>query len=186
MPKSSAPDAAEPPSGHLPYRKDKGKLLQILGVGFGIAVAVGNSISVGIVRTPGDIAALLPNAWLFIAVWIGGAAYALVSAFQLAELGTLIPSSGGQYNFSRRALGDYAGFIVGWSDWISTCGTTGAVGIVFGEYSAHLFPVLDSALRIKITGVSVIVLFALLQWKSISMGSKVQTSPRFSRASYSL
>ena len=175
MPKSSAPDAAEPPSGHLPYRKDKGKLLQILGVGFGIAVAVGNSISVGIVRTPGDIAALLPNAWLFIAVWIGGAAYALVGAFQLAELGTLIPSSGGQYNFSRRALGDYAGFIVGWSDWISTCGTTGAVGIVFGEYSAHLFPVLNSALRIKITGVAVIVLFALLQWKSINMGSKVQT-----------
>jgi len=146
----------------------------VLGVGFGVAVAVGNSISVGIVRTPGDIAARLPNGWLFIAVWIGGALYALVSAFQLAELGTLIPSSGGQYNFSRRALGDYAGFIVGWSDWISTCGTTGAVGIVFGEYSAHLFPVLGTALRIKITGVAVIVLFALLQWKSIRMGSKVQ------------
>jgi len=174
LPNSSASDTAEPPSGQTSYRKDKGKLLQILGVGFGIAVAVGNSISVGIVRTPGDIAALLPNAWLFIAVWIGGAAYALVGAFQLAELGTLIPSSGGQYNFSRRALGDYAGFIVGWSDWISTCGTTGAVGIVFGEYSAHLFPVLNSALRIKITGVAVIVLFALLQWKSINMGSKVQ------------
>ena len=137
-------------------------------------MAVGNSISVGIVRTPGDIASRLPNPWLFIAVWIGGAFYALLSAFQLAELGTLIPSSGGQYNFSRRALGDYAGFIVGWSDWISTCGTTGAVGIVFGEYTAHLFPVLNSILRIKIIGVSVIVLFALLQWKSVSMGSRVQ------------
>jgi APA family basic amino acid/polyamine antiporter len=171
---SSAPDIAQSRPGHLPYRKDKGKLLQILGVGFGIAVAVGNSISVGIVRTPGDIASRLPNPWLFIAVWIGGAFYALLSAFQLAELGTLIPSSGGQYNFSRRALGDYAGFIVGWSDWISTCGTTGAVGIVFGEYTAHLFPVLNSTLRIKIVGVSVIVLFALLQWKSVSMGSRVQ------------
>jgi APA family basic amino acid/polyamine antiporter len=173
LPNSTATDPAEA-SGSLPYRKEKGKLLQILGVGFGIAVAVGNSISVGIVRTPGDIAARLPSAWLFIAVWIGGAFYALVSAFQLAELGTLIPTSGGQYNFSRRALGDYAGFIVGWSDWISTCGTTGAVGIVFGEYSAHLFPALNSELRVKITGVAVIVLFALLQWKSISMGSKVQ------------
>ncbi|HUI52598.1 MAG TPA: APC family permease [Terriglobales bacterium] len=174
MPNSTATDTGEEPSGSLPYRKEKGKLLQILGVGFGIAVAVGNSISVGIVRTPGDIAARLPSAWLFIAVWIGGALYALVSAFQLAELATLIPSSGGQYNFSRRALGDYAGFIVGWSDWISTCGTTGAVGIVFGEYSAHLFPALNSESRIKITGVAVIVLFALLQWKSINMGSKVQ------------
>jgi len=155
-------------------RRDRGKLLQILGVGFGIAVAVGNAISAGIVRTPGDIAARLPNHWLFFSVWFVGAFYALVSAFQLAELGAAIPKSGGQYNFSRRALGDYAGFIVGWSDWLSTCGTTGAIGIVVGEYMAHIFPALDSAMRIKITAVSVIVLFALLQWRSISMGSKVQ------------
>jgi APA family basic amino acid/polyamine antiporter len=155
-------------------RKDRGKLLQILGVGFGIAVAVGNTISAGIVRTPGTIAAVLPSVPLFFSVWILGVLYALVSAFQLAELGAAIPKSGGQYNFARRAIGDYAGFIVGWSDWLSTCGTTGAVGIVIGEYLAHMFPVLTGDLRIKITAVSVILLFALLQWKSISMGSKVQ------------
>ena len=163
------------PASHSAYpRKPRGTLLQILGVGFGIAVAVGNTISAGIVRTPGDIAARLPNQWLFFAVWFGGAFYALMSAFQLSELGAAIPKSGGQYNFSRRAIGDYAGFIVGWSDWLSTCGTTGAVGIVIGEYIAHLFPAFDSPQKIKINAVSVIVLFALLQWKSISMGSKVQ------------
>ena len=166
--------AAEQPSRSTHPRKPRGTLLQILGVGFGIAVAVGNTISAGIVRTPGDIAARLPNYWLFFAVWLGGAFYALMSAFQLSELGAAIPKSGGQYNFSRRAIGDYAGFIVGWSDWLSTCGTTGAVGIVIGEYMAHLFPAFDSAQKIKITAVSVIILFALLQWKSINMGSKVQ------------
>jgi APA family basic amino acid/polyamine antiporter len=155
-------------------RKDRGKLLQILGVGFGIAVAVGNTISAGIVRTPGTIAAVLPSVPLFFSVWILGVLYALVSAFQLAELGAAIPKSGGQYNFARRAIGDYAGFIVGWSDWLSTCGATGAVGIVIGEYMAHMFPVFAGDLRIKITAVSVIILFALLQWKSISLGSKVQ------------
>jgi basic amino acid/polyamine antiporter, APA family len=159
---------------HTHPRKDKGKLLQILGVGFGIAVAVGNSIGAGIVRTPGDIAARLPNHWLFFTAWFVGASYALVSAFQLAELGSSIPTSGGQYNFSRRALGDYAGFIVGWSDWLSTCGTTGAIAIVIGEYMGHMFPAFDGAQRIKITAVSVILLFALLQWKSIRIGSKVQ------------
>ena len=174
MPLPADTSSADPSSLSLRLRRDRGKLLQILGVGFGIAVAVGNAISAGIVRTPGDIAARLPNHWLFFSVWFVGALYALVSAFQLAELGAAIPKSGGQYNFSRRALGDYAGFIVGWSDWLSTCGTTGAVGIVVGEYMAHIFPALDSAMRIKITAVSVIVLFALLQWRSISMGSKVQ------------
>jgi basic amino acid/polyamine antiporter, APA family len=157
-------------------RKDKGTLLQILGVGFGIAVSVGNAISAGIVRTPGDIAARLPNHFLFLSVWFAGALYALVSAFQLAELGAAIPRSGGQYNFSRRGIGDFAGFIVGWSDWLSTCSSTALVSIVIGEYMAHLFPVMDGIYRIKITAVSVIVIFALLQWKSISMGSKVQNS----------
>ncbi len=174
MPPTSDTSSTPEPASSVRIRKDRGKLLQILGVGFGIAVAVGNSISAGIVRTPGDIAARLPNHWLFFCAWFVGAFYALVSAFQLAELGSAIPKSGGQYNFSRRALGDYAGFVVGWSDWLSTCGTTGAVGIVVGEYMAHIFPVMDGAMRIKITAVSVIVLFALLQWRSISMGSKVQ------------
>ena len=174
MPLPADTSSADPSTLSLRLRKDRGKLLQILGVGFGIAVAVGNAISAGIVRTPGDIAARLPNHWLFFSVWFGGAFYALVSAFQLAELGAAIPKSGGQYNFSRRALGDYAGFIVGWSDWLSTCGTTGAIGIVVGEYMAHIFPIMDGAMRIKITAVSAIVLFALLQWRSISMGSKVQ------------
>jgi APA family basic amino acid/polyamine antiporter len=174
LPLPADTSSADPSTLSLRLRKDRGKLLQILGVGFGIAVAVGNAISAGIVRTPGDIAARLPNHWLFFSVWFGGAFYALVSAFQLAELGAAIPKSGGQYNFSRRALGDYAGFIVGWSDWLSTCGTTGAIGIVVGEYMAHIFPIMDGAMRIKITAVSAIVLFALLQWRSISMGSKVQ------------
>jgi APA family basic amino acid/polyamine antiporter len=174
LPPTADTSSAAKSAQSIRTRKDRGKLLQILGVGFGIAVAVGNTISAGIVRTPGNIAARLPNHWLFFSVWFGGALYALVSAFQLAELGAAIPKSGGQYNFSRRAIGDFAGFIVGWSDWLSTAGTTGLVGIVIGEYMAHIFPALDSAVRIKITAVSVIVLFALLQWKSISMGSKVQ------------
>lgn len=174
MPTTADNQSVEPSTHRIHPRKEKGKLLQVLGVGFGIAVAVGNTISAGIVRTPGDIAARLPNHGLFFVAWCVGAFYALVSAFQLAELGAAIPKSGGQYNFSRRALGDYAGFVVGWSDWLSTCGTSGAVGIVIGEYLGHMFPVFDGAQRIKITAVSVIVLFAILQWKSIHIGSKVQ------------
>jgi APA family basic amino acid/polyamine antiporter len=195
LPTPTDSPAADLPAVPRPLRKQKGKLLQILGVGFGIAVAVGNTISVGIVRTPGDIAARLPNLWLFFCAWFVGALYALVSAFQLAELGAAIPKSGGQYNFSRRAIGDFAGFIVGWSDWLSTCGSIGAVGIVLGEYIVHLFPPLDASFNfsgslhdfilrldpafagipgIKIVAVSLIVFFGLLQWRSIRIGSKVQ------------
>ncbi len=141
---------------------------------FGIAAAVGNTIGAGIVRTPGEIAKGLPNAWLFLGVWIVGGLYALFGASSMAELGAAIPRSGGQYNFSRRALSEYAGFIVGWSDWLSTCGTAAAVAIVIGEYSGDLFPVLAGPEKIKFISVAIILGFAVLQWRGIRWGSGAQ------------
>jgi len=143
---------------------------------FGMAAAIGNTIAAGIVRTPGDVAKLLPNAWMFLGVWILGGLYAFSGASSMAELGAAIPRSGGQYNFSRRALGDYAGFIVGWSDWLSTCGTAAAVAIVIAEYSGHLFPVLSGNRNIEIISVAIICGFGVLQWRGIRWGSGAQLS----------
>jgi len=152
--------------------RSRGRLLQVLGVWFGIAVAVGNAIAAGIVRTPGDIARMLPNAWLFIGIWIVGGLYAFFGASSLAELGAAIPRSGGQYNFSRRAIGEYAGFIVGWSDWLSTCGTAAAVSIVIADYSANLLPFLR---HFELPfAVAVILFFFVLQWRGIRWGSGTQ------------
>jgi basic amino acid/polyamine antiporter, APA family len=150
----------------------RGRLITTLGVGFGIAVAIGNTIGAGIVRTPGEIANLLPSTWLYFAAWAVGGIYMSLGALQFAELGALLPQSGGQYNFSRAALGDYAGFIVGWSDWISTAGSFAAVSIVFAEYAGDLFPFANGHVRPIAAGV--ILLFALLQWKSMKVGSGVQ------------
>jgi basic amino acid/polyamine antiporter, APA family len=152
--------------------RSRGRLLQVLGVWFGVSAAIGNSIAAGIVRTPGDIAQVLPSAWLFMGVWIVGGLYALFGASSLAELGAAIPRSGGQYNFSRRAFGEYAGFVVGWSDWLSTCGTAAAVGIVIAEYSGDLVPGLAG--HVKMIAVGLILGFGLLQWRGIRWGSGAQ------------
>ncbi len=152
--------------------RSTGGLLKVLGVWFGVAAAVGNAIAAGIVRAPGDIASWLPSAPLFLGVWVGGGLYALVSAPSMAELGACIPRSGGQYNFARRALGDYPGFIVGWSDWLSSCGTSAAVSIVIGEYSGALFPPLAG--HVRAIAVSVMVVFFLLQYNGVRWGSGVQ------------
>ena len=139
---------------------------------FGISAAIGNTIAAGIVRAPGDIAQWLPNVYLFFGVWVVGGLYAFIGASSLAELGAAIPRSGGQYNFSRRALGEYAGFIVGWSDWLSTCGTAAAVGIVIGEYSGELIPAFAG--HVKLIAVLVILGFFILQWRGIKWGSGTQ------------
>ncbi len=150
----------------------RGRLLQVLGVGFGVAVAVGNTIGAGIFRAPGEVAAHLPDTSLFLAAWTVGGVYALLGALQIAELGTMLPRSGGQYVFSRYALGDYAGFVVGWSDWLSTCGSAAAVAIVVGELAGALVPALaghGTALAVTVAS-----LFAVLQWRGIRRGSLIQ------------
>jgi APA family basic amino acid/polyamine antiporter len=114
-------------------KRPSGSLLRILGLAFGLAVTIGNTIGAGILRTPGDIAALLPSPWMFIGIWLVGGLYALLGANALAELGTMMPRNGAQYVFARHAFGDYAGFLVGWMDWVSTCASTGAIATVIGE-----------------------------------------------------
>lgn len=152
--------------------KQSGRLLRVLGLVFGLAVIIGNTIGAGIFRTPGTIAELLPSGGLFICVWLIGGLYALLGAIQIAELGTMLPRSGGQYVFSRHALGEYAGFIVGWSDWISTCGSAAAVSLVVGEFMGALFPALAG--RAVIIAAVVAISFAVLQWRGVLWGSSVQ------------
>lgn len=152
--------------------KSRGQLLRILGIGFGLAVTIGGTIGMGIFRTPGEIAGYLPNAWLFIGVWVIGGIYALFGAISVAELGTMIPRSGGFYVFAHRALGDYAGFVVGWSDWLSTCGTIAVISMVIGEYAGQLVPALGG--WGKYVALASVFFFTFLQWKGLRRGSYTQ------------
>jgi len=152
--------------------KTQGHLLRVLGVGFGLAVIIGNTIGAGIFKAPGAIAEQLPAPTPFLLVWLAGGLYALLGALSVAELGTMIPRSGGQYVFSRYALGEYAGFIVGWSDWISSCGSTAAVALVIGTFAGALFPALQGKGMAIAAGVAIV--FALLQWRGIVWGSNIQ------------
>ncbi|HEX5706084.1 MAG TPA: APC family permease [Pyrinomonadaceae bacterium] len=150
----------------------RGRLLRVLGVGFGLAVIVGNTIGAGILRTPGEVAAYLPDVWLYLGVWVACGLYALLGAVSIAELATMMPRSGGQYVFARRALGPYAGLVVGWSDWLSTTGTAAAVSLVIGEYAGELVGPLAGR-KVEVA-CAVVLFFALLQWRGVRWGGGAQ------------
>ena len=65
----------------LASSQPKGRLLRILGVSFGIAVIVGDTIGSGILRTPGEIAGHLGSFAFVLTVWLLGGAYALFCMF---------------------------------------------------------------------------------------------------------
>jgi APA family basic amino acid/polyamine antiporter len=153
-------------------RLSGGGLLRVLGVAFGLAVLVGNTIGMGILRTPGEVAGRLPSVPLFMAVWVAGAVYALLGALTVAELAAMRPRSGGLYPLVHDALGEYPGFIVGWTDWLATCGSMAAVAMVLGEYVGPLIP--GTSGRELSTASSVVMGFALLQWRGIRIGDAAQ------------
>jgi len=148
------------------------KLLKVLGLAFGVAILVGNTIGSGILRTPGDVAAALPSVGWFLGVWAAGGVYASLGAMSLAELAVMTPKSGGQYVFARRALGEYPGFVIGWTDWISTCASTATAAIALGELAAQVAPAVAG--RENWVALAVLAVFTAVHWMGVRSSDLTQ------------
>jgi APA family basic amino acid/polyamine antiporter len=119
---------------------ERRQLLKILGVSFGVAVAVGDMIGSGILRAPNAIASSVPSIGLIMGLWVMGALSAALNGNVLAELGTAIPKSGGVYNYAQRAFGDVGGLIIGWANWLAFVAGTGAAAISFANFLPIIWP----------------------------------------------
>jgi APA family basic amino acid/polyamine antiporter len=147
-------------------------LRRILGIGFGLAVIVGSILGIGILRTPGLVAAQLHHPSTILLVWLIGGLYTLLGAACLAELGTMLPQAGGYYVYARRAFGNSVGFAVGWTDWLTYCSVLGYVSIAIGEFAGVLLPFL--APWAKAVAILALVLLVLLQWMGLRVSSRFQ------------
>jgi APA family basic amino acid/polyamine antiporter len=147
-------------------------LKKILGLSFGIAVVIGGTIGVGILRTPGDIASILPIPWLILACWSVGGLYILLGTVSYAELSSMLPKAGGAYNYIKRAFGNYAGFITGWFDYIQNVVTPAYFCIVLGEYSFLLVPALSNYRTY--VAIAFLTFFTLINLPGIKNGSITQ------------
>src|SRR5450631_1988572 len=152
--------------------RTKGHLLRILGVGFGIAVIVGGAIGSGILRTPGLVAAQLRSPGIIIAVWLVGGIYAFCCTLSVIELGTMLPRAGGWYVYSRRAFGEYGGFLVGCIDWIAQPVAIAYLAVAFGDFAAELQPSLR--VYVKVVSFACVIVLALLNWFGLRAGSRMQ------------
>jgi APA family basic amino acid/polyamine antiporter len=158
---------------HEALRPDR-PLLRVLGVGFGLAVSVGATIGIGILRTPGTVAMQLGSAELLLLVFALGAVYALLGANYTAELGAMLPRAGGPYVYAHRAYGMFGGFVVGWSDWIINTAAIAFLAVALGEYAVVLAGV--GAQYVSPIAVSTLAILGMLQWAGLRAGSRLQTT----------
>lgn len=148
----------------------EGRLLRVLGPGFGLAVALGAAIGGEILRLPGSVAKALPSPKAQLLAWALGGLNALLGAAVFAELQTRVPKSGGLTVFAGEGLGGFGGWLVGWVDWIASAGTIGAFGLLLGEIAAARWP----ALRPLPVAAAAVAFVGLIQWRGIRWGSLAQ------------
>ncbi len=144
----------------------------MLSSGFTLAVTVGGIIGLGILRTPGEVAAVVPEPSMFVSLWVLGGLFILLSTVVAAELVGMTQRSGGTYALMRRAYGPFPGFVIGWVDWLSFVGDIAFKAVVVTEFAALLIPATDpwqTPLAIMVSSV-----FAALQLRSIALGAKIQ------------
>jgi APA family basic amino acid/polyamine antiporter len=137
-----------------------------------LAVIIGGIIGLGILRTPGEVAAVVSDPLMFVSLWVLSGLFILLSAMVVAELIGMTPRSGGTYALVRRAYGPFAGFVIGWVDWLSFVADIALKSVVVIEFAALLIPATaqwQTPLAITVSSV-----FGALQLRGIALGAKIQ------------
>ncbi|MFN2446370.1 MAG: APC family permease [Vicinamibacterales bacterium] len=105
------------------------------------AIIVSNVIGAGILFTPPQVAANVPNAWWFLGAWLAGGALAFAGAMAYAELAALRPRAGGEYVYLNAAYGRLAGFLTGWTSFVAGfSGAMAASAVVLVLYLDRFIP----------------------------------------------
>ena len=137
-----------------------------------IAVTVGGVVGLGILRGPGEIAAVVTEPGLYLALWFLGGLFILLSTAVVAELLGMTPRSGGAYPLIRHAYGPYPGFVIGWADWLSFAADLALKAVVVMEFVAILLPQTEAWSRPL--AVLVTTAFAAIQLRGIGLGALIQ------------
>jgi APA family basic amino acid/polyamine antiporter len=144
----------------------------MLGFGFTLAVVIGGTIGIGILRSPAIIAAHTGSAPGVILLWILGGVYALIGAAAYAELGTRVRRSGGTYVYAREAFGNGTGFLFGWADIFATGSSIAFAGLGLMEFAGLLWPSITP--WSGVLAASTVVVFTLSQLGGVRFSSVVQ------------
>lgn len=150
-------------------------LRRVLGVTDGAAIVIGISIGVGIYTTPRIIAGYLDYFPLVITLWLAVGLVTLIGSFVYAELGTRLPETGGEYLYIRSALDPFAGFMLGWAQFIIVhTGSTAGVTLIAAEYLGYFVRLSPGGQAAA--AVAIIACLGMVNWLGIKRASILQKS----------
>ena len=144
-----------------------------LGLWTSTSLVVGNMIGAGVFMMP---AALAAYGGISLLGWVFSTAGAILLAKVFSNLSKLMPKAdGGPYAYSRRGLGDFAGFLVAWGYLVSIWCTNAAIAVSLVSALSTFIPELaTNSLFAVVTGLGSIWLLTWINTLGIVTSGKLQ------------
>ena len=117
-------------------------LAQKIGFWSATAIIIGSIIGSGVFMKPASMAGQLGSPIWLTVVWVIAGLFSLFGALVYAELGAMMPETGGIYVYFRKMFGDFVAFLYGWAAF-SVINTAAVAAIAFvcaqyADYFLHL------------------------------------------------
>jgi basic amino acid/polyamine antiporter, APA family len=149
------------------------ELPRSLGLLDALAIVIGIVIGAGIFIVPNLVARELHSVSLIVEVWIAAGVVSFFGALACAELGAMLPATGGQYVFLREAWGPLIGFLCGWSMFlVARTAQVAWLAVTLMLYGSYFVPL--SPWESKLAGLAAIAIFAIVNYRGVMLGAAVQ------------
>ncbi len=136
-------------------------------------IVIGTMIGGGIFIIPAAIAREVPSIPAILAIWVAAGLISLFGALAYAELGAMLPHSGGPYVYLREAYGPLPAFLTGWVFFlIINSGSIAAVSVVCATYLSYLLPGIPGLMRWA--PVALILTLTAINYVGVRQGALMQ------------
>ncbi|MDP3999166.1 MAG: amino acid permease [bacterium] len=155
-------------------------LARTLGPGSITMLGIGALLGGGIFTLLGPAAGLV-GPGLFLSM-ILGAGVAFLNLQMYLALGTTFPEAGGGYNWVRKGLGNFQGFLAGWLDWFAHAAACGVYALSFGFYAHQFLQIIGFKFHLgfnlewfsneKIIAAVAVLIFGYINWRGTKTTGK--------------
>src|SRR5947208_12388031 len=153
--------------------QNRAELPRKLGLFDSTAIVVGTMVGSAIFLVPNSIAQNLPSATMILTIWVIAGALSFLGALAYAELGAMMPATGGQYVFLREAYGPMWAFVCGWTFMLAVLsGGSAWLAVTFSIYLGYfvtLTPVTG-----KLVSIALIAVLSAVNYVGVREGAWVQ------------
>lgn len=146
-----------------------------IGLIIATALVTGNMMGSGIFMLPATLASKAGPGSTMLA-WLITGIGSIFLALSFGKLGSKIPKTGGPYEYSKLAFGDFMGFMNAWLYWNGSWIGNAAVIVAVTSYTGALFPAIsDNHLYSFLFSSAVLWIFTIINIVGVRKAGEIQT-----------